>query len=1299
MSGSSFGRLVSIVAVLWCSIDRASAAETDAVTAIRRDAAAVVAVRDELFARLVERIDAAQRAGPARTLTLELVGGIAAEGRGRYGLTLQLTTAGGSWAPGWGAAPKYNKARHVADASALHLKGDTLSGTMTVRLQPDAWVPADGRARTIVYALEVTLEGDALDGTYTATGDFGGYGGRVTGTVAVGELERPPQEAGIGDLAPEEMAHQAAVAYRQARAAVLCLRHFPQSYTAMLTSAGPAAPRWQPEQDAAMAAHLERLRALLEAARDRLDEQVHPVVDTLEFADPWFGPSEDRPLATTAGVVILDETVGADGPQAWRFVPHWSLLAAVPSDPHRELDAPFLPEAVPAPAAVYEPQVAALGADYDPPRGGPMRWVERRAVFMPVAPPGQEYHPPTGTQHGKQTGDLGVHGLESARWYAATTIAAPRAVELYAAVLANDYGKLWVNGRLVWVSGRRIKPHALIRIPLRAGENELVLACQNTGQNSAIGLSVCVRGAPREPEGGAALLAATQRHTDALPPIDARGRLGDWTSRYAEADPPLAWNLNSGVNVRWHTPLPDYSAANPVVWGERVFVNCEPHTLYCLDRATGAVRWRRDVHVFDFAPPEQRAEAMDAWQRGWRVNEDPELEAIKQQIAASKRALGTEERPVAISEDERTQLEMEIRKLERDHKKLKRTKARDYERWCDRLGVADPGWKNNYGWTMGAPVTDGEHVWVKYATGVAACFTVTGERVWQAHTRLSGGVGNISSPLLLGGNFIVLGKFADRRARGDGEPGGWPPYYEHHLIAYDALTGEVAWEHPAWVSGGYGGPTGMVPLRLANGDQQRELILTGSGLLFDPVDGRLCSHLRGVGASCWSGDPVVFGNRAVFRRGNRALVVAFALEPDGTVLYRKQLESAPVLSGQAGAVYHNGRIYSNSPKGHGSHPVPWHEMGCVDAATGAKVAKIWPVLRNGGLGYTPPAAAGDYAVFTGTGPGPHSWGIGPTDSAEIGFVRDGTDPYLVSTCTVQDEAMVAAPVFAGECMYLRTYRSALCIAVAGKEGRDLVATHLARTILADIPQEPERPTVAAPTPITDWTPPETVPLEQMASQSAPQSWLFAGPLPPGDDDPLAALGEPGSLRITPDATITSAGEQYAFQPVPAQHVQASKGYSKDMYDRPVYRARSTVSILAALGGEAPSRSYFYTVLCSEEERHVQVYLDKGAGQECWFGDVQVANGDILRLAPGLYPVVLKVSLGRLPPFAHKLAVRMFFVDVTAPDVEYRAWVAKLRVLRPRLERITAELTSGRVRFTIKRLLDILDRLEQREEAE
>lgn len=38
------------------------------------------------------------------------------------------------------------------------------------------------------------------------------------------------------------------------------------------------------------------------------------------------------------------------------------------------------------------------------------------------------------------------------------------------------------------------------------------------------------------------------------------------------ATPVVAWDLQTGANVRWSTPLPGYSHASPVIWGDTVFV-------------------------------------------------------------------------------------------------------------------------------------------------------------------------------------------------------------------------------------------------------------------------------------------------------------------------------------------------------------------------------------------------------------------------------------------------------------------------------------------------------------------------------------------------------------------------------------------------------------------------------------------------------------------------------------------------------------------------------------------------------
>lgn len=82
---------------------------------------------------------------------------------------------------------------------------------------------------------------------------------------------------------------------------------------------------------------------------------------------------------------------------------------------------------------------------------------------------------------------------------------------------------------------------------------------------------------------------------------------------------PVKWNVETGENVLWKTPIPGLSHASPVVWGDKVFIataissNPKPyfkaglygdvdsdtdltkHTwkVYCLDKKTGKVLWER----------------------------------------------------------------------------------------------------------------------------------------------------------------------------------------------------------------------------------------------------------------------------------------------------------------------------------------------------------------------------------------------------------------------------------------------------------------------------------------------------------------------------------------------------------------------------------------------------------------------------------------------------------------------------------------------------------------------------------
>lgn len=115
-------------------------------------------------------------------------------------------------------------------------------------------------------------------------------------------------------------------------------------------------------------------------------------------------------------------------------------------------------------------------------------------------------------------------------------------------------------------------------------------------------------------------LAAQEEHWPQFRGVDAHG--------ISEASvPPTKWNLETGENVAWRTPIPGLAHSSPVVWGERVFVSTvvragEESTLeslygsagygagdsvqddaehsfrvYCLELGSGTVLWEREAHA------------------------------------------------------------------------------------------------------------------------------------------------------------------------------------------------------------------------------------------------------------------------------------------------------------------------------------------------------------------------------------------------------------------------------------------------------------------------------------------------------------------------------------------------------------------------------------------------------------------------------------------------------------------------------------------------------------------------------
>lgn len=77
-----------------------------------------------------------------------------------------------------------------------------------------------------------------------------------------------------------------------------------------------------------------------------------------------------------------------------------------------------------------------------------------------------------------------------------------------------------------------------------------------------------------------------------------RGPRGDGTS--IETKVPTHWNGPSGENIDWQTDLPGSGYSSPIVTGDAIFVtSCDQQNrlrnLHCLDRASGKIRWTREV--------------------------------------------------------------------------------------------------------------------------------------------------------------------------------------------------------------------------------------------------------------------------------------------------------------------------------------------------------------------------------------------------------------------------------------------------------------------------------------------------------------------------------------------------------------------------------------------------------------------------------------------------------------------------------------------------------------------------------
>ncbi len=1287
---------------------------------LRADLAAIVAARDAALERLNARLKRDSEQGPLLDLHL-----VEEHHHQHEPLRMDLTYCGGSFHGAGAFLKSYNQAEHRVDASGLKLDADRLTGTLVITLRPDQWVPPDHGEREQTHHIDARIDGESVRGSYRFTGHLGPDKDRLSGTVMRREstisVTGPTGDEAVADgpAGAVELGQLSARVYRQLWAAAFAVHAYPVSYHIWLDRNRVGQPHWPAE--AAVVPDIRRMVARLAACARRFDPANPAAGDYARgFCspdDPRFGPFfATSPLEQGAdGVAVLPEASGSPGAQRWQYVPHWTILGPFPAPNRTDHILPALPEAIPPREAYFTVHSADFGGDFVHPD-----WLseEQKSVayhsysaadwlakYSAAGKPetAQSHTHPAETRSGRwgtavmpprwcvTATKVPVYGATRSFYFASTVVRSDVARTVWVEADCQDAGQLWVNDRLAWHSlpdleDRKQVKWSIFPIELEAGENTVMVRCRNDDPATSVRVLFCTRG---QPDSDAEAMGEARVDASAVH-FNFRG---NGTGRFPQPDtgrPPVAWDIETGTNVRWTLPLPSYSHSYPVIVGDRIFTNSEPHWLYCVDKLSGEVLWKRESSLVEFFAPEDR----ELGHVGYELLASTNLETEAQQEAAAL-------------EDEKMEVDLALRDDGLDA--AKRTELRKRSRALrsqisELIGRKNPGlrtlskydagrgtWHRFTGLTMATPVSDGEHIWVKYAHGVVACYDLDGERRWIVDTKLRGTIAGVSSPVLIGDTLIVEGG-PKYRAKAEGrsmtdlareaDVSAGKKQDLHYVVALDATTGEERWNRVVKCGiGGYGTPDGPRALRLRGPDGPVDVVAT-QRVLLAAADGRVLSDACRVppGHTGFVDDGILYGGSSS---------VSFWAETDAQVGIRYLVHGDGGFTNNGCVLAADGRLYGNpdSRVKAGRTKIPWQTLVVVDATSGEVLFKQEPCMEDVGHDYTPPAACGDLVYLTDTGNG-STWRA-PGGGGGILVIETGNPPRLLARSSVEGQAY-SGPVFDGPRMYLRTRKSLTCFETTTEEGRQLEYEKSVLELFdvcSRLPLPPQFEQVIDLPPDTDYLPGAGVPVTKVYEQMGPAGFLVLGPLPtePADKDHLEPAGGSAAVRPEPGATVGS----QTWKPLDPKLFKHSAGLSEDIYGRDRYHSRSAIDLTALTAGKGGAVHYFYTVMEVTRPKVLR-YTNAGRDFDTWIAGVPVEHEQRFRVTPGYYPILIRTSLGRLPPFAAKrtIAAEPHFIQLPDPQEKLMAWREQVEPQRARLREVV-ERWPGKWAFEARTYLQRL----------
>jgi hypothetical protein len=604
------------------------------------------------------------------------------------------------------------------------------------------------------------------------------------------------------------------------------------------------------------------------------------------------------------------------------------------------------------------------------------------------------------------------------------------------------------------------------------------------------------------------------------------------------------------------------------------------------------------------------------------------------------------------------------------------------------------------------PVTDGKFIWLRSASGAAACFTLDGERKWLVETpHRSSAYNAFSSPLLVDG-LLLMEVVPNDKSRPGGSWGGCE-WRDVVLLALDAATGKERWRSPVLNTIGTSSPAAM---RITDGKEDMAVVVTGgSGNARLLPDGRFQGGFLGgtvvrvsdgkvlipnLSVNTGYGTAVAVGD-VVYHCGLSQMTATRLIMVDRDTLGAKRLWTRPFHRGLEPCVSpFDGKLFANvaigtvGGQGHAGYVI-------LDRATGAELPRHvnvdWPLFTTrsawGGSGrcYVPTAVAGpvifladEGEAFGGKDPkGP----LSKNPYANCVALEAREQGRLIAQNALPPRSN-SALLFDGDRMYYRNTFGMVCLGHTGDEGKAYEAEVNARYVLEDLDLEPPATGAAVAIAPQARLPPE-LPRQENLWNRYSRPFAIVGPLPAESrSSAMAALAGRQAWSSVFGGRGVSVGNDPGPAFTPGRLGRRGRVAMVTQGGFEVFKAWETA-------GKPAGQSVVFAAVTQVRSPMTVRFVSRTSSPRvrATFAGVELKHQARYRLQPGEYAYLAEMDLGEADEDAR---LDFYFVrSAEDPQEDVRAWQQDVQGARAYLERVVKLKPDGE---TAKKAAETLARM-------